>query len=472
MTTDNTIARRMNIFAITIPIFAENILKFFFSFADMFMLSGLSINDVHFGDSAVSAVGVVTSLVFFINIFYLMVTMGAGIVITQYNGAKNKDGAVQAVITSIILSALLGIIVSIAMVVLAKPIISLYHLNEIREKFAINYLVVYAAFSIGIAMNFIFSTILRSYGYSKEPMFVNIAANILNVFGNYCFIYGAFGFPQWGVAGVAFSTVFSQTLAAIFMFFLILKKKDIDFPLNRLLKIKTKAVKEILKIGIPNGGEYLSYNIAMIVMNFFVAQMDRGLLPTEQINLPAYTYAFVFTRFVVFFGLSTGQGTQIVTSYLVGAGEKEKAYRNVYLYFYFSFGLALILSIIMSFFRGPILSIFPMANNVFLLCSSLVLFSILLEPGRTFNLIFISGLKGAGDVDFPVKMGIVSMWGIGIVFAFLFGIVFKLGVVGIWLGISMDEWTRGIIMFFRWKSKIWQKKIVINAQTQVVQEIV
>ena len=471
MTLENTIDKRMNIISITIPIFAENILKFFFSFADMFMLSGLSISGTNFGDSAVSAVGVVTMLVFFINVLYLMVTMGAGIVITQYNGAKNKKMAIQTVITSIFLSVIFGVIVSLIMVILAKPIISLYHLNEIRQKFAINYLVVYAAFSCGIAINFIFSTILRAYGYSKEPMIINIAANILNVFGNYCFIYGAFGMPQWGVPGVAFSTVFSQTLAAIFMFFLILKKKDIALPLNRFLKIKSKSVKEILKIGMPTAGEYLSYNIAMIIMNYFVAQMDRGLPQAEQINLPAYTYAFVFVRFISFFGLSTGQGTQIVTSYLVGAGKKDKAYHNVFQYFYFSFTLALILSIIMSFFRGPILSVFPMANNVYLLCSTLVLLSILLEPGRTFNLIFISGLKGSGDVDFPVRMGIASMWGIGIVFAFLFGIVFKFGVIGIWLGISMDEWTRGIIMFFRWKSKTWQKKNAISIQAQAIQEI-
>ena len=90
----------------------------------------------------------------------------------------------------------------------------------------------------------------------------------------------------------------------------------------------------------------------------------------------------------------------------------------------------------------------------------------LLEPGRTFNLVIINGLKGAGDVDFPVRMGIVSMWGIGVVFAFLFGVVLKLGVIGIWLGISMDEWIRGIIMYFRWKSKIWQSKVIVNTITQ------
>ena len=171
--------------------------------------------------------------------------------------------------------------------------------------------------------------------------------------------------------------------------------------------------------------------------------------------------------FILYFGFSTGQGTQIITSYLVGANKKDKAYRNVFRYFYFSFTLALFLASLLSFFRKTLLGIFPMEDNVFALCSTLILFTMLLEPGRTFNLIIINGLKGAGDVDFPVKMGIISMWGIGVIFAFLFGVVLKLGVIGIWIGISMDEWIRGIIMYFRWKSKIWQNKTVVTVTSQI-----
>ena len=170
---------------------------------------------------------------------------------------------------------------------------------------------------------------------------------------------------------------------------------------------------------------------------------------------------------ILYFGLSTGQGTQIITSYLVGAGKKDEAYRNVFKYFYFSFTWALFLTALLSIFRKNLLNIFPMEDNVFALCSSLIILTMLLEPGRTFNLIIINGLKGAGDVDFPVRMGVVSMWGIGVFFAFLFGIIFKLGVIGIWIGISMDEWTRGIIMYFRWRSKIWQKKGIIETINKI-----
>jgi Na+-driven multidrug efflux pump len=105
----------------------------------------------------------------------------------------------------------------------------------------------------------------------------------------------------------------------------------------------------------------------------------------------------------------------------------------------------------------PILSIFTQDPEVIAIAASLMLASILLEGGRVFNLIFISSLKGAGDVKFPVQIGIVSMWGLGVGLTYLFGIHFGLGVIGAWYAIAADEWARGLIMALRWRSKVWTR---------------
>jgi len=415
----------------------------------------------------VAAVGLCGSFVFFINIFITMVNAGGGIVTTQYLGSRQPAKAVRTVMTSAVLFTAVGMILSLLMFSLARPIIGAYGLSPARASFAGDYLAVYGSFSIVIAVNSGFSTILRSYGHTLHPMIINVAANVLNIFGNIGFIYGAFGFPQWGVAGVAFSTGVSQALAAAVMFFFILRKKEIGWSFRRFRTVTPAAMKEILKLGVPTGGEYLLYNLAAMVLSFFVVRMDEGLPPAAQVNLPAYNYAFLVSRFIANLGKSVGQGTQIITGYLVGAGRKEEAYRQVLKYFYIAFGLAVALTGVISLLRRPILSIFPMEKNVFALCTSLILMSMALETGRTFNLVIISALKGAGDVRFPVVMGVISMWGIGVLGGFVFGLALNLGVFGIWLGIACDEWTRGIIMYFRWRSKIWQTKRAIEPQPVV-----
>jgi Na+-driven multidrug efflux pump len=85
-----------------------------------------------------------------------------------------------------------------------------------------------------------------------------------------------------------------------------------------------------------------------------------------------------------------------------------------------------------------------------------------LEPGRNLNTIITPSLKGAGDVRFPVLAGMCVMWLVGLPTAWLLGVKLGLGLAGIWLGMSLDEWTRGFLMLLRWKSGAWRTKRLVH----------
>ncbi|CAM5552206.1 hypothetical protein BSAF29S_05310 [Bacillus safensis subsp. safensis] len=74
--------------------------------------------------------------------------------------------------------------------------------------------------------------------------------------------------------------------------------------------------------------------------------------------------------------------------------------------------------------------------------------TIILEPGRSFNMVIINSLRAAGDAKFPVYMAIISMWGIGLPIAYLLGIQFEMGLIGVWISFIVDEWVRGIFMYW------------------------
>ncbi len=76
----------------------------------------------------------------------------------------------------------------------------------------------------------------------------------------------------------------------------------------------------------------------------------------------------------------------------------------------------------------------------------------------TAHMAHIYTLRAAGDAKFPVYMAMISMWGIGLPLAYLFGIHFGLGLMGIWISFIADEWVRGILMYRRWRSRIWIQK--------------
>ncbi len=89
-----------------------------------------------------------------------------------------------------------------------------------------------------------------------------------------------------------------------------------------------------------------------------------------------------------------------------------------------------------------------------------MLISVANEIGRTMNLLFIFSLRSANDAVFPVIMGVISMFGISVLFSYILGIQLGYGVIGVFIAMSMDECFRGVFMFWRWRSKIWHKYAV------------
>ena len=121
----------------------------------------------------------------------------------------------------------------------------------------------------------------------------------------------------------------------------------------------------------------------------------------------------------------------------------------------------MVLMLVLNLFKSPVIRIFTDIPEVTVLVSTLLLYSIYIEFGRSLNLVYVGALKGAGDVRFPVLSGIFSNWRIMVLGSYILGLKFGLGLVGFWLGIGTDETTRGIVMFFRWKSCRWQRHSLV-----------
>jgi len=110
---------------------------------------------------------------------------------------------------------------------------------------------------------------------------------------------------------------------------------------------------------------------------------------------------------------------------------------------------------------GPHLMGFFTSDAIILATAGhLFMLSLILEPGRTFNIIVISSLRATGDARFPFRMALLSMWGIAIPIAYLCGIHWGWGLVGVWCGFVVDEWVRcfGAGVVGVGKKKCWCRK--------------
>ncbi|MDV5247649.1 MATE family efflux transporter [Shewanella xiamenensis] len=441
-TSAKTLQQRMGIVALTWPIFIETLLQSLLGISDIFMLS-------HYSDNAVAAVGLTTQLMFFMMVMSMMVSTGASILISQNNGAGRTQQATDIGVASVALSLGLAVVMGAAMFFGAHGIIGLFALEPKVAGYGYDYLLICGSLSIGLVMNIAFAAILRSYGFTRSAMLVTLSTGLMNVLGNYIALYSPFGLPVYGVTGVAISTVTSQMIGALIML-AVIRSKRIPLPMQRLKLLPRSTYWSVMRIGLLNAGEMLSYNVAQMTIIYFISQMGT-------LSLTAYTYGLNISRFIYCFSVALGQAAQIQTGYYVGKQWFDEI--TVRVQKYCLVGFIASLAIVLTFYwqRFTIVGWLSENPEVIELTALLLLGSIALETGRVFNLVIISALKGAGDVAFPVRVGLFSMWGIGVLLAWFFGLHLGYGVLAAWLAVAADEWVRGLIMVHRWRSGRWQR---------------
>lgn len=446
--------KRITLFALVWPILIETFLRMLFGTVDTFMLSGYS-------DNAVAGVGAANQYVSILILLFQIVSTGSGIIVAQNLGAKNTKKASNVVLLSIIFNAVFGFLISILMLVFSGKILGLMNFDIEVYQYSKEFLTIIGSFSFIQAISITISAILRSYGHVKYPMYVNMGANALNIIGNAIFIYGLFGMPVLGVKGVAISTISSQFIGLVVSFTIMKKKVGLSFSKAEVLNIpKSEFVdilKSIFKIGGPSAGETLSYNTAQIVVTAIITTMGTYALTTR-------VYVYNLMAYIMLCGLAVAQANQIIVGHMIGAGMKEEAYktclRNLKLAALVSCGVAMVFAVFGKVFLG----LFTDNGDIIKIGGMLFLITIVLEPGRTFNLVVGSSLKAVGDATYTMVAGFFSMWGVLVLMSYILGIKMNLGLIGVWIAFAADEWLRGILMLIRWRSRAWEKHSVVTKE--------
>lgn len=436
-------------FKLTFPIAMEQFFRILVSSIDTMMLSSYS-------NEAVAAVGMTSQYAFFLNLIFSVICTGCTIVLAQYIGAnKDKKELNQIAQSCSVMITGVSIVIMLLVFFGTGPLLSCYQLEDSVRHYAWQYFVIYGgAFCFFNAFSLLQGAILRSYGYTSEAMIVSIVANVVNVLGNALSLYGWFGLPVIGVPGVAAASGFSMVVSCILFAYFIRRRKDVAYTFKGIFKVPSFIYKLILSVGVPTAGESLSYNISQIVIMAMISTLG-----TNAMSAQVYTQTIV--RFVFAIAIAIGNATQIKAGYLVGAKQSDVAYKKIFKYQLVATACSMVLILLVNLIKNPIISIFTDIPDVHALVSTLLVYSIYIEFGRSLNLIEVGALKGAGDVRFPVLYGIFSNWAIMVLGSYILGLKCGLGLVGFWLGIGTDETTRGFVMLLRWKSKRWQKHALV-----------
>lgn len=418
--------------------------------ADTFMLSAVS-------DHAVAGVGTANQYIQIAILIMGVVGTGASIIVAQYIGARKLIDATKIAALSISLNFIVGLIISVLFLFFSNQIMVMMNLKGDVLQYAQSYLAIVGGFLFLQALITTSAAIIRVQGWTKQAMYVSLGMNVLHVILNYLLIFGHFGFPELGVAGAAWSSVISRALAAIVFIWLLTRALEVRVKFRNFITWSTDYVKKILRIGIPSALEQILYQTAQIILLYYVTYIGAESLTARQ-------YAMNISMFIYLFALAVGSGTAIMIGRFVGAGEKDRAYMQVWASVKAGLCVTLSMVVIVIIFRESLMGLFTDNEEIIAIGSRVLLFSFLLETGRTINITIINSLRASGDARYPVKIGFISMICISLSAGYLFVFVLDLGLLGIWLAISLDEWIRAILVLIRWKSRKWERYAIVSKE--------
>ncbi|WP_202556637.1 MATE family efflux transporter [Paenibacillus silvestris] len=440
--------KKLSLFAITWPIFIDSVLRMMLGTADVFMLSRIS-------DEVTGAVGLANEIIVFCILMFGFVGIGTSVAVAQNLGAGRAKEASRISALAITINLIFGIVVSIVLVVFGESIMQLMNLAPDQIAIAKKYLNLISAFIWIEALSYAVSSVLRSNGQTRDVMYVTLGVNVIHVVGNVLLIFGNLGFPEWGVTGAAVSTVISRFLGLIVLFVILYRRIPFPIRFKNYITFDKRIVKQILSIGLPSAGEHLSWQSQYLMIVSFVNIIG-------QVALSTHVYVMNVTNYFMALGMAIGMGTEIIVGHMVGAGEFKAAYHKLIRSLRMTFLLTFVVVGIASIFRKELLGLFTDNPEIIAMGSGILLLSVILEPGRTFNLVVINSLRAAGDARFPVAMGVLSMWGVAVPLAYWLGIHMKMGLLGVWIAFAVDEWLRGLIMYLRWRSRVWETKALVK----------
>ena len=437
------------------PMFLELLLNTMLHNIDTVMLS-------HYNEYAVGAVGNANTIMFMMIILFNIIATATSVVVAQYLGAKMYDRMNMIYTLSIVVNLVFGIVLSAAFCAANPFIMEFLHVSPEMRPFSMIYIYIVGGAGFLMAVSNVMLQILRCNGYTKIGMWVTFGINIVNIIGNYCFLYGPLKFMNMGVAGVAISTVVARLLAVIALISFFYMTKTGKISIRYLRPFPGKLLFKMIKIGLPSAGENLTYNLYQTTLLSFINAMGN-----DAVNARAYCNTLI--SFAMIFSNASAMSTQIITGHLVGAGKTEEAYKRVFKTLKTSMPITIALACINALFCGYTLQIFTDNFHIIALGRAIMVVDIFVEAGRCLNMTFVSSLKAAGAYIFPFIAGVLCNWGLGLTVGYTVGVVLGLGVAGIFIGTATDECIRGLIVMYYWYKEKWLGKSVVDSKDILVE---
>jgi putative MATE family efflux protein len=439
-----TIDNKFGLWTLAWPIFIEVFLQTLLGTVDTVMVSRIS-------DDAVAVVGLAGQLFGALTTLFMTIAGGAGILIAQKIGAKRGEDARTIAIMGLTVSSVIGFGISILLFTQPRALARMLHLSDDLLPLWDVYVSYFGGGMFLAAMTAALSTAIRNTGNTKAPMYIGIAMNVIHIGMNYVLIFGMFGFPEWGLFGVAVSGNISRLLAVVFLFYVFIHSFERKIRFADLRIFNSKLFKEIIRIGWPLGLNMSGWVFSQLAIYSFLAILGAK-------ELAARTYMNTLESFCFMLGYAFALAIQIQVAHLYGASKTREAYQGTYRALYIGLAVVTANALLLLLLGKYLLGLFTTDPVILAMGQSLLVLNLILQPAKMLNMAINNALNAVGDTRYTMVTAIVSMSVIATGCSFWLGIHAGWGLIGIYCCMITDELVRGILVLRRWKGQKYLRR--------------
>lgn len=437
---------------LTLPVALQNLLTSSFTLADTLLVSNL-------GTVALSSVGMMGQWSWLMNMALIGFCSATTIFISQYWGIKDIKKIRRVGGISIIFAILVALLFTVVSLAIPNGVVRMFNSDAQVISAGAQYLRIVAYSYLPIAITNILAAILRAVENVRLPMYVSAFTTVLNIFLDYCMIFGKLGFPEMGIRGAALATTVSAWLGVLLIIAVSFIKKNIligrlrqffCFSKDELIFYMKKAAPVVLNESMWGAGTFV-YNIIF------------GNMGYEYFSALTIVRSFENISFVIFIGLCSAASVMIGKS--IGSGKIERGLLDSKRFMIIVPLLAVFVAVFIVVFRVQLISIFNMGNNIsqttldtakYLMIVYAIAFPFRMLPYLDIVSIFRSG----GDAVTGAKFELLCLWAFSVPATLIAVCVFKVPFVAAFAVMYIfEDIPKNIFCIKFYLSKKWIKPV-------------
>jgi putative MATE family efflux protein len=331
----------------SVPLLVGNIVQQLYNTVDSIVVGRFV------GDSALAAVGSSGALINLLLVLFMGIATGAGIMVSQYFGAKDRLLLSKTVGSCITLMIIASVLIMIAGPLVTRPMLALLQTPADVIDQAVDYLIPIFLGIAGMALYNGIAGVLRGMGDALMPLVFLVVACLLNIVLDVWFVAGL----RWGIAGAAWATVIAQAISGVLCIIRLAKLKHILDVNLKLLKIDGALSLQLGRLGLPASLTQMIFSLAMIVVQSLVNSLGTDVIACSTIvmrvdgfaMMPNFTFGMAMATFV-------GQN--------VGAGKMDRVEQGTKSGLLMGVAVSGLLVLAMLFFGKPLMSIFTETRSI------------------------------------------------------------------------------------------------------------